>query len=84
VTTSDRRDLAVFGAVACVACCAGPILGVLGGIGALGLVSSLFIGVAGLLIAVAAAVAFVVIRRRRARALVPETGAVPVELSRRP
>ena len=37
-------------AVACVACCIGPILAVLGAIAALGLVSTIFIGAAGLLL----------------------------------
>ena len=41
----SRRQIAAFAAVACVACCAGPIFGALGGIAALGLVASLYIGV---------------------------------------
>ena len=67
----------------CVACCAGPILGVLGGIGALGVVSTIFIGTAGLFLAVAAAVVFVVVRRRRSNANSTDAGPVPVELTRR-
>jgi hypothetical protein len=63
----SRRELAAFGAVAFLACCATPLLlGVIGGIGVLGLVSSLFIGVAGLVIAVVAVLALVVLRRRTA------------------
>jgi hypothetical protein len=71
-------------AVVCIACCLGPILGVLGAIAALGLVSSVLIGAAGLLISAAAVGAFVILRRRRrsiACALTPEP--VSVELSRR-
>ena len=50
--------------LACVACCIGPILAVVGAIAALGVVSTIFIGAAGLLIAAAAIAAFVVVRRR--------------------
>ena len=71
------------GAAVCVACCAGPILGVLGGIGALGLVSTIFIGTAGLFIAVTSSAVFVVVRRRRASANSTDAGPVPVELTRR-
>jgi hypothetical protein len=53
-------------AVACAACCIGPIVGVLGGIAALGLVSTLLIGAAGVVIAAATTLAVVVYRRRRA------------------
>jgi mercuric ion transport protein len=54
-------------AVACAACCIGPIVGVLGGIAALGLASTLLIGAAGVVIAAAATtLAVVVYRRRRA------------------
>ncbi len=78
----SRRELAALGARACLACCAGPILAVIGGLGALGLVRSLFMGVTGLVVAVAAGSAVEVLRRRGARAHAHETG--PVELSRRP
>jgi len=74
----SRRELAALGAAACVACCAAPILGVVGGIGALGLVSSLFIGAAGFVIAIAAGSALAVLRRR---AHAHETGPAP-ELSK--
>lgn len=75
------RKLAALGAAACLACYAGPILALLGGIGALGLVGSLFIGVGGLIAAVAAAIEFVVVRRRRALTRDGEAGPAPVELS---
>lgn len=60
----NRSALAV-GVAACVACCAGPILGVLGGLAALGLVSTLFIGAAGLVIVAGATIAFVAVKRSR-------------------
>ena len=73
-------------AVACVACCIGPILAVLGAIAALGLVSTILIGAAGLLVAGAAVAAFLVVRRRRPAnascSVEPEQ--VPVELTRNP
>ena len=71
-------------AAACVACCIGPILAIFGAIAALGVVSTLFIGAAGLLVTVAAIVAVVVVRRRRSAAScdVPLEH-VPVEVGRR-
>jgi hypothetical protein len=79
-----RRELAAVVAAACVACCAGPIIAVLGGLGAAGLVSTLFIGTGGLLIAALAGVAFLAVRRRRSPASKGEPEPVPVELTRRP
>ena len=62
----SRRELAAVAAAACVACCLGPLLGVLGGVGALGLVSTVFIGAAGVAIAVVVAVAvWLFVQRRR-------------------
>lgn len=63
------------GAVACIACCAGPILGVLGGISLAGLASTAFIGAAGLVVAVAAGGAWLWVGRRRR---VAERPSVPV------
>lgn len=78
----SRRGIIGFGAAVCVACCIGPIVAVLGAIAALGVVSTMFIGAAGLLITAAAVAVFVVVRHRRAECpTVPET--VSVELSRR-
>ena len=71
-------------AAACVVCCIGPILAVLGPIATLGLVSTIFIGAAGLLVTAAAIAAFVVVRRRHGTApcaIPPER--VLVELGRR-
>ena len=50
VMSSPRETLGL-AAVACVACCIGPILGVLGAIAALGLAASILIGAGGLIIA---------------------------------
>ncbi len=66
--TSAKRDgfgLVGLGVVACVACCAGPILALLGGLTIAGLASTLVIGVAGLVVAVMSAVAWLAVRRRR-------------------
>lgn len=78
---SDRQIVGL-AAVACAACCLGPILGILGAIVALGLVSSLLIGVAGLVIASAAITAFFVARHRSKRCGV-EAVPVRVELGHR-
>ena len=55
-----------FGALACVGCCAAPILAFLGGLSIAGLASSTIIGGAGLGIAIAAGVAYLIVRQRRA------------------
>ena len=65
-----------FAAMACAACCIGPIVGALGGVAALGLVSTLFIGAAGLVIAATAAPLAVAVHRRR-RVTSPHRG-IPV------
>jgi len=50
----SRREILGFAAVACVACCLGPILGGLRAIAALGVVSTVFIAVAEFAIAATA------------------------------
>jgi hypothetical protein len=55
----STRQILGLAAAACLACCIGPILGVLAAIAALGLVSSLFIGAAALVVAAAAVAAFI-------------------------
>jgi hypothetical protein len=73
------------GAAACVACCAGPIVAILGGLGLAGLVSTLFIGTAGLVIAAAALAALLVARRRRNDCPVSDDSPTPVAApARRP
>lgn len=71
------------GAVACLACCAGPILAFLGGVGIAGLASTVVIGAAGLLITVAAVTATVFVRRRRTTCAVPDDGLVAVTIATR-
>ena len=65
--------------VACLACCAGPILGVLGGMSLAGLASTVFIGWAGLAVATLAATGWLILHRRRA-SLCATPDSVPVEL----
>jgi hypothetical protein len=52
-------------AVACAACCIAPILGVVGTVAALGVLSTMFVGVAGLLVAGVAVAPFSIAVRRR-------------------
>lgn len=66
------------GAVACVACCAGPLLAFLGGLSIAGLVSTLAIGAAGLVIAVVAGVAWIVVRHRSPSRTAGPSEPVPV------
>ena len=54
-----------FGAVACVACCAGPILAFLGGLAAISLGAAVLVGSVGLAMAAVALLAFVAWRRKR-------------------
>jgi len=58
------------GVAACAVCCAGPILGVLAAIGLGTAAGFLLIGTVALLVG-AAAIAFVVLRRRRRTACAP-------------
>ena len=77
------RSIIGIAAVACIACCIGPILAVLGAVAELGLVSTILIGAAGLLAAVGVAVAaFVVLRRRANASCSARPESVPVELTR--
>ena len=78
----SRREFLGFAAVACAACCIGPILGVLGAIATLGAVSVVFLGVVGLGMAAAATVAFVIVRRRPTRSCEASPDPVAVELTR--
>lgn len=82
MTTRKKEGLGIlgFGAAACVACCAGPILAFLGGVGIAGLASTLLIGAAGLVIAAVAVIAIVLVRRRRTSCAVPKDSG-PVEVA---
>ena len=79
----SRRQIIRFAAVACVACCIGPILGGIGAIAALGLVASLLIGVGAVLVAPLAVATLVVVRRRRVTDCSADVPPVPLELGRR-
>ena len=63
--TKSRWGLVGFGAAACLACCAGPILAFLGGLSVAGVASTWFIGTGGLLVAALAGVAYLAVRRRQ-------------------
>ena len=52
------------GAVACIACCAGPLIAILGGITIAGLAATVFVGAFAALAAVVAAGVVIVLRRR--------------------
>jgi hypothetical protein len=73
------------GVTACVACCIGSNVAFLGGLSIAGLASSWLIGPAGLVVAVVAAGAFVVVRRRRSQAVCVDstTQSVPGQLASR-
>ena len=76
---SGTTPIVGIAALACAACCIGPILAVLGAIAALGLVATMILGAGGLLIAAAATAAFLLVRRRRRdtpRAVTPERATV--------
>ena len=67
------------GAAACVVCCAGPILAFLGGLSLAGPASTLFLGTVGLVVAVGAAVALLlVVQRRRSSTFGVDEGPVAV------
>ena len=68
MTTTKRGEslkILGIGALACVGCCAGPILVFLGGLSIAGLASTTIIGGAGLVIAVGALVAYLLVRQQR-------------------
>jgi hypothetical protein len=77
------RTMIGIGALACIACCFGPILAALGAVAALGVASTVLIGGAGLVIVAAAIAAAVILVRRRARSTACEnsTGDVDVPVS---
>jgi hypothetical protein len=81
-TTRQNAGLLGVGAAACVACCAGPLIGFLAAASVATLTTVAVFGVAGLAVPVLAVLAY--LRRRRAA---PDSGAaeaVPVVLGRRP
>ena len=84
-TAKDGLGIIGFGAAACVACCAGPILAFLGGISVAGIASTWFIGIGGLLIAAVALAGFFVLRggRRHSACTTSPAATVPVALLRK-
>ena len=79
----DSATIVGVGVAACAACCAGPIIGVLAAIGLGTAAGFALFGIFAVLVG-AAAVAFVLVRRRRrARACTPARAPteVPVELT---
>lgn len=80
----DAGGVLAFGAAACVACCAGPLLAFLGGVSILGFASTTVIGVVGVVVGVVALVTFLLVRRRRATAsCAAASGPVRVDLMAR-
>lgn len=65
-TTTRNEPFRVvgIGIAACAACCAGPILAVLGGLSVVGTIGSLFVGAAGIAVAMLAGAAYLGVRRR--------------------
>ena len=61
----ENAGILGIGAVACAACCAGPILAFLGGLAAISLGAAVLVGSVGLAIATAALLAFIAWRRKR-------------------
>jgi purine-cytosine permease-like protein len=82
-TAKDGLGILSFGAAACVACCAGPILAFLGGVTVAGIASTWLIGGLGLAISAVAVIGYFIVRRRQQRSActtVP-VEAVPVALT---
>ncbi|MGH9212006.1 MAG: hypothetical protein ACRD2C_15180 [Acidimicrobiales bacterium] len=72
-------SLAGAGAAACVACCAGPILGFLAATGIASVLGAVAFGAAGLVVVLTIAAVLWQRRRRRQQQCAPVTGAVPLE-----
>lgn len=82
---SDGRFAVGVGVAACVACCAGPILGVLAAIGLTTITGALWFGLGAVALGLIAAAAVVLRRRRRVIACQPGSAApVGVTLGRAP
>jgi hypothetical protein len=63
--TKGGFNLLGLGALACIGCCAAPVLAFLGGLSVAGLASTTLIGGAGFLITGLAAIAYLIVRHRR-------------------
>lgn len=79
MTTTTKKPLRLlgFGAAACVACCAGPILGFIAATGLLTATGRAMFGTVGLLLAIPG-VALFVRRRRQPSSCTTDTEPVPV------
>lgn len=77
--SAKKENTAIIGVgvAACVVCCAGPILGVLAAIGLGTAAGFALFGTIAILVG-AAAIAFVVVRRRRAEVCTPVDASIPV------
>ncbi len=62
----ENAGILGFGAVACAACCAGPILAFVGGLAAVSLGAAVLVGSVGLAIAAIVVMVYVVWRRKHA------------------
>ncbi len=81
-TSKDGRWILGVGAVACAACCAGPILGFVTAIGAGTLLGYVLFGVAGVGVLVLGAALLIRQRRRPSRVCTADEAA-PVEIGRK-
>ena len=82
--TPKKRDafsVVGIGVAACAACCAAPILALVGGLSLAGAVGSLFIGVAGLVVALLAGIAYAIVRRQRGQTSCSTAPARPVSVT---
>lgn len=71
-------------ASACLGCCAPLLVGLLGGLTVAGVAAAVFVGTAGVALAVAGVIAIVVVRRRRRSQACSSTASKPVTLVQRP
>lgn len=74
---TDRRNMIGMAIAACVGCCSAVLVLILLGVGVAGLASTLFIGMAGVLVTVAAIVAILAVRRRNRAASTPSPARAP-------
>jgi hypothetical protein len=79
---SHRQILGIV-ALACVACCIGPVIGALSAIAALGVIGAAFIGGVGFAITFSAVLAIVLVRRRRRRGCAAPDTTRPVRFNTR-
>lgn len=84
--TGTRKPFSILGvgAAACVACCAGPILGFLAATGLFTAAGTALFGATGLLVLIPAAAWHARRRRRASECAVPDDRPIPVTLGRRP